>query len=705
MLDALEEIRSDSSLWNPFFRSARLEELRHRVENLPEDLALLDRLQVRLDLGLTESRFGSLQAAIDQLEIVRSQLPPQQEVTRARVTVELALGYLRLGERQNCLANHSGESCIVPIRGGGVHTMRDNTDRAIELFLEALETIPPRTLEHVAVRWLASVAYMAAGRYPGDVPAAVLLPPAIFASGGQFARFENVAPHVGLAVVDHAGGAVVEDLDGDSLLDVLTSSWAPTASLRLLRNLGDGGFEEVTEAAGLTGLTGGLNLVRADYDNDGDADVLVLRGAWMGRNGRHPNSLLRNSGDGRFVDVSFEAGLADVRRPTQAAAWSDYDNDGDLDLYVGNEGSQEEFPAQLFRNNADGTFTDVAALAGVENRRFAKGVAWGDYDGDRWPDLYVSNFSEPNRLYRNQGDGTFEDVAPRLGVTEPASSFPAWFWDFDNDGALDLYVASFPYSADAGLYNLYLVVAGYLGVETGADRPRLYRGNGEGGFEEVGMPRGLGRAAMTMGANFGDLDNDGFLDFYLGTGYPDYDGLIPNVLYRNLRGQRFEDVTMATGTGHLQKGHGVVFADLDGDGDQDLFEQVGGFYPDDDFANALWENPGPSGHWLKVKLVGVRSNRSGIGARIEAQIAEGEERRSIHRHVGSVGGFGSAPVVQHLGLGEATRVERLEIYWPTSDTTQVFREVAVDRAIQIVEGADEYREIPMPSFRFARKVH
>ena len=188
------------------------------------------------------------------------------------------------------------------------------------------------------------------------------------------------------------------------------------------------------------------------------------------------------------------------------------------------------------------------------------------------PDLYVSVLGGPNRLYRNRGDGSFEDVAPRLGVTGPRQSFPAWFWDFDNDGHLDLFVSS--YTGDRG--GLGFVAASYQGYPGPWEQARLYRGDGDGGFEDVAARSGLTRLQLPMGSNFGDLDHDGYLDFYLGTGYPDYEAVMPNVLYRNLAGRRFVDVSLAAGFGHLQKGHAVAFADLDGDGDLDVFEQMGG---------------------------------------------------------------------------------------------------------------------------------
>ena len=229
-------------------------------------------------------------------------------------------------------------------------------------------------------------------------------------------------------------------------------------------------------------------------------------------------------------------------------------------------------PSQLFRNNGDGTFTDVAREARVTNLRFCKGSVWGDYDDDGDPDLYVSNFGEENRMYRNDGDGTFTDVARELGVAEPFNSFAVWFWDYDNDGSLDLFVAALgEYIGD--------VASDYLGLPNHGARPKLYKNDGEGGFADVTQESGLARVHLAMGANFGDLDNDGYLDFYLGTGFISYDALSPNIMYRNAGDGTFQDVTFSGGFGHLQKGHGIAFGDLDRDGDQDIFLQIGRLLP------------------------------------------------------------------------------------------------------------------------------
>ena len=212
------------------------------------------------------------------------------------------------------------------------------------------------------------------------------------------------------------------------------------------------------------------------------------------------------------------------------------------------------------------------------------------------------------RLYHNRGDGTFVDVAPGLGVTGSDASFACWFWDYDNDGRLDIYV-------NENLTSLAETAALALGLDAGqkSGRPRLYRNLGPDGFREVSREVGLDRPMAPMGCNFGDVDNDGFLDFYLGTGWFSYCGLVPNVLFKNVEGRRFEDVTTSTGTGHLQKGHGVSFADFDDDGDLDLFVETGGAVPGDRSYNQLFRNPGHGRHWLKVRLVGTQDEPLGPG--------------------------------------------------------------------------------------------
>jgi tetratricopeptide (TPR) repeat protein len=724
MLILLKQIADQTAETNNYIGEGIALQLRRHLANLPIDASDLTRWRLHVELGEAELRLGNEAAAIDQLIQAGRLLPRlkgQLSSLMANQTLfRLGVAYMRQGETQNCCPNQAGigsnpDSCILPLRDGGIHTQQKSSQNAITYLTEVLRNTTVELPLHLEARWLLNIAYMTIGGYPEQVPKPYLLPPEAFQSTEEMPRFINIAPHLGLDTFDLSGGAIIDDFDNDNYLDIVVSTWDPAGQIRFFRNNRDGTFSDQTEQAGLLGLYGGLNLLQADYDNDDDVDILVLRGAWLEAAGQHPNSLLRNNGDGTFTDETFGAGLGDIHYPTQTASWGDYDNDGDLDLYIGNE-STEAFnaPCQLFRNNGDGTFSDVAAEAGIQNYGFTKSVVWGDYDADRFPDLYVSNFKGFNRLYRNNGDGTFTDAATELNIDLPKRSFPAWFWDFDNDGVLDLYVSAY----SAGISHLAAKALGLpMGHQSSTidaasestyhNRPdlsedglaHLYRGDGNGRFKEVGRQYNLIQPNAPMGSNFGDLDNDGYLDFYLGTGYPDYKNLMPSIMYRNRRGTDFVDVTYAGGFGHLQKGHGVVFADLDNDGDQDIFEQMGGAFPGDGYSNVLYENPGLGHHFVTIKLVGVDSNRSAIGARIHLKVLEHGEQRSVYKHINSGGSFGANPLRQTLGLGTADKIETLEIFWPTTAITQRFHDVPLNQFIQITEGETQYTIIQLKKLK------
>ncbi len=204
---------------------------------------------------------------------------------------------------------------------------------------------------------------------------------------------------------------------------------------------------------------------------------------------------------------------------------------------------------------------------------------------------------------------------------------------------------------------------------------------------------GLTEPVLPMGANFGDLDNDGWLDFYLGTGTPSFESLFPNRMYRNAAGERFEDVTYAGGFGHLQKGHGVAFADVDGDGDQDVIEQIGGAYPGDAYPSVLFENPGFGHAWLALELQGKRCNRSAIGSRIVVTLPDAAGTRTVHRTVGSGGSFGGSSLVAEIGLGPATAIEQVEVVWQGSGRRQVFTDLEPGVRYRLVEGQKQARRL------------
>ena len=667
---------------NPFFGDAKARKLREELKSRKPQKDPGTYLRTLMILGNQEVDLGNIEAGIARLTeaytfLGKLKLPNS---IRAEICACLGNAYLRLAESENCCALYSAESCILPLKGRAIHQKRRGSEQAIKFFKEVF---PLKNVDHrlkLKCGWLTNIAYMTLGEYPNKVPTGILIPPAT--------QFSNISNTLGLDQFNLAGGAIMDDFDGDHDLDLITSSWDTAAPMQFHQNEGNGTFTNRSMAAGLSKQLGGLNLVHADYDNDGDLDIYVLRGAWLGALGKHPNSLLQNQGDGTFIDRTFESGLGKQHYPTQTAAWADYDNDGDIDLYVGNETISNEItsPCQLFQNQGDGTFIDRAKPAGVTNERLAKGVVWGDIDGDRWPDLIVSNLGEKNRFYHNQGDGTFVDRAAEFGVERPIYSFPLWTWDYNNDGLLDLFISSY----DRNVGN---VVIHSMGRPTNTELPGHYQGTGKGTFINLAKAQGLTQPMMPMGSNIGDLNNDGFLDFYLGTGEPQVSVILPNMMYLNRGGKQFADITMAGGFGHLQKGHAVVFADYDEDGDQDVFEQMGGAKLVDKYRDALYANPGFNNNWLKIKLIGTTSNRSAIGAQIRAELVEGDKKRYVYRHIGSGGSFGANPLREHIGIGKATQISRLHVYWPTTNRRQTFDNVKSGQLIEITEGTKDFRVI------------
>jgi len=648
---------------------------------------------------------GDVETAISTLEELQRELTGimPQDATEA-LKADIAFAHMRRGETENCAEHHSPESCLFPIKGEGVHRITRGSARAVELY-GALLADPTTSAENVPMyRWLMNIGYMTLGKYPAGVPPKWLIPPQALESDFDIGRFKDEAASRGLVEFGAAGGLILEDLDNDGHLDILISHMGIADQLEYFHNDGNGHFTRRTEKAGLKGLVGGLDIFQTDYDNDGCIDVFIPRGAWLHTSGRFPPSLLHNNCNGTFTDVTYEAGLG-TELPSQTAAWADVNHDGFLDLFVGYEISRQvgwqkgTTNFQLYLNNGDGTFTDVGPGSGIQLSGMVKAAVWGDIDNDGWPDLYVSMLDGPNHLFRNLGTGKrsgpmFTDVTERAGVAEPKVSFTTWFFDYDNDGWLDIFVTGY----SATLPNVVREVLGQKDQATG-ERPRLYHNNGDGTFTDVSKQVGLDKLLLTMGANYGDLDNDGWLDFYLGTGAPPLTTLVPNRMFRNDGGKRFQDVTTSGGFGNLQKGHAVAFGDLDGSGNQDVVEVMGGVYPSDRFWTSLYKNPGHPNHWVKLQLVGKSSNRFGVGARIKLVLPTASGgHREVHALVGSGGSFGASSLRPHLGLGEATSIELLEVRWP-GGRAQQFRGLQADRTYELREDQAEAR--PVPSARRA----
>ena len=655
--------------------------------------APLDLLNAHFSLGEIHSYEGNMDEAVEQYQEAYQIAVSDEPRAVLQMSEALGIAYLHKSEMENDVYRHPGDRCLLPMRPGSAYTKTGDSEKAIEYFLKYLEQKP----EELEVKWLLNLAYMTVGAYPDKVPPQYLIPPSVFESTENVGRFVDVAPQAGLNSFSTAGGVIVDDFESNGRLDVVTSSnkgnfdvvtssFDSCGPMHFFHNNGDGTFTDQAAKAGLADQLGGLNILQADYNNDGCMDILVLRGAWEVPQRK---SLLRNNCDGTFTDVTAASGLAVPATSTQAAVWVDINNDGLLDLFVANE----DAPAQLFLNKGDGTFEDIAPSAHLDRIMFSKGVAAADYDNDGWPDLFVSNLNGPNFLYHNNHDNTFTEVALQAGVQAPTHGFATWFFDYDNDGWPDLFVTSYFTSVDESART-------YLGLPHNATTLKLYKNMKDGTFRDVTAEVGLDKVFMPMGANFGDIDNDGFLDIYLGTGNPSYGSLVPNVLLRNHDGKYFVDVTASSGTGELHKGHGIAFADLQNNGHEDIVAEVGGATPGDSHALRVFENPGNDNDWISVKLVGVKTNRAAIGARIKVTVEnKGQGTRSVYRTVGSGGSFCASPLQQHIGLGKDARIVDLEIWWPTSNTRQHFTNVDKDQFLEIKELAPDYVKLDRQPYR------
>jgi len=519
-------------------------------------------------------------------------------------------------------------------------------------------------------------------------------------------------------------GVAFYDYDNDGWLDIFLVNGTrlegfPTGSeptSHLFRNNRDGTFTDVTLKAGVAHSGWGQGVCVGDYDNDGWDDLFVT---YFGK-----NVLYHNNGDGTFTDVSQKAGVAGKgTRWNTGCAFVDYDRDGHLDLFVANYIDLDLATAPvpesgpclyksvmvacgppglkggkniLYRNNGDGTFTDVSEAAGIlrANGTYGLGVLTADLDNDGWPDIYVANDSTASALYQNEKNGKFEDTAIEAGCAlspdgKPQAGMGISAADYDLDGNLDLLKTNF-----AG------------------DTPSLYHNVGGGNFEDATFTAGLGAHTQYLGwgCGFFDVDNDGWPDILICNGhvYPEVDQLKTEagypqrkLLYHNLRNGHFADVSLQVGPGISEPSasRGAAFGDFDNDGDIDVVVNTVNDYPQLLRCDSKLDN-----NWIKIRTIGTRSNRSGIGARLVCVThppGESKPHQQIDEVRSGGGYFSQNDLRIHFGLGKAEKVEVLEIHWP-SGQVDTLKDVKANQLIFVKEGAGitrtmQFAAAPKPS--------
>jgi tetratricopeptide (TPR) repeat protein len=538
-------------------------------------------------------------------------------------------------------------------------------------------------------QWLLRVAMdQIKGPLP-PLPAAALFPveePKIDPANPPLLAFEDIAPRLGIHHLNGNGTCAWGDIDGDGRPDLIVSGSG--TFIRVYRNEGDH-FTDVTEQAGLAKVPSGYSLNLVDYDNDGWLDLFISLNGWSGP---MPDLLFHNE-HGRFVNVSKKSGLDDPGSGF-VSLWGDLDNDGWLDVVIANGVLKEGSVPQIYRNNRDGTFTNMTRQAGLDEPPSygAIGIALGDYDKDGRLDILINGLNDaPNRLYHNDGNWHFTEVAAKAGVVQPPhNGFVCFFFDYNNDGWPDILTTSLaPWEAVAQALRKGYAPAGARAIHP--DSSRLFRNNRDGTFTDVTYEAKLYYPTGTMGAGVADVDNDGHIDVYLGTGDPQLSRLEPNRFFRNNGDGSFSDLTRYVGLARPgNKGHGVGFIDIDGDGALDIFAQLGGHYPGDHTYNAFYHNlKANQNNWLEVDLRGVKSNRLGIGAQLTAKAGD----LLVYREVKGSEGFGSTSSYrQHFGLGKKAKIDSLEIRWP-SGGRQTFAGVEANQIIAVREDEQGWKRV------------
>jgi len=607
----------------------------------------------------------------------------------------LALSNMRLAENENCLpmlrgapmpaAMPEGSMCSLPVTS--FHQKAQYAQAAADGFEALLDRYDS---ENRLYRWLLNFNYMTLGKFPAGVPRKYVIDSEFidrfYGKGRDKTRaefpdlsFDDESKALGVNTFHPGRGVAVEDFDGDGYLDIITGgSFGP---VRFYKNDHGRGFIDKTAESGLTNATQVFAIVAGDYDNDGSPDLFICR--------PFDHFLLyHNNGKGVFTDVTAASGLLDTWRPDSLAVtwiptWADVNNDGKLDLFlaqwafrlpfVTNVMAKPRMDSALFIQE-NGKFVNRTKEYGLESLLhdyYYIGSAFGDYDGDGYQDLFLSSpLRNSSVLLRNINGRRFEDTHL---IDSTAPGFAAAFVDINHDGRLDIFQAGFGDAKTA----VEQVVFGEHTNDYRNGHSAIFLQTPDGKFER--HEEAFDMPMSTMGSTFGDINNDGCYDFYFGKGDPEPWFVLPNLMFISQPrghecGLTFRNVSMLEGFGNVQKGHGVVFFDFNGDGKEDLYSALGGMWPGDAWTSQLLVNKSRLKYtWTNIRLRGRKTNYFGVGVnfRVRAENAGGEPIVRYY-HMDNKTGFGSAPVLAHVGLMDAVKIDGVDVQWPVSRCSRTY---------------------------------
>jgi hypothetical protein len=570
-----------------------------------------------------------------------------------KLKVLYGITYFHAAEMIECIQNKS--PCLYPPENEAGQKSKKHYLIAQKYFKAYLDNNP----NDLHIKFL----YNITTRMLGEKVNHHLIKNEIFGKKKVSKQFTNISKELGLYDQQtSSGGVIIDDFNGDNYMDIVISSSNRTIYYEYSKI--NKCYKDKSKSSKLSNAINAYNVTQIDFDNDGDLDLYFHQGGWKKPNidKNYFNILMENNGKGTFEDTTKKRGLRDSNNTNVASVWADFNRDGKIDLFVCNELQDPDLFINLGKK-----FKNIIKSSGIKNKDTCKGASWGDINGDDWPDLVISNYKSPNKIYINQKDSTFKIASYPKVQKKPFPSFPTWFFDYNNDGYEDLFISSHESNPSRFIDSLY-------GKTIEKMSQRLYRNDGDGSLKDVTKELGLNISPMAMGASYGDINNSGYLDILLGTGSGTYSSVVPNLTYLNKDGKFFEAATSTLGLGFRGKGHSINVTDIDNDGDKDILFSFGGMdslfdhqYPQ------LMLNNGNTNNWITLLLEGTKSNRSALGAKIQVIAVKNGVENSYYQKITHGSSYGSQSFRSEIGLSSSKQIKNIIIKWPSGSVQKLGR--------------------------------